>query len=137
MSRRRAVGAGIRKANLLDAPIVAVVPVGRCHSPQPVRGGHGERVKRGPQRLGQQLDPVQVAHSGKHVRAVGALPATHLEQLILTRRVQHAGRQALSGAAVQHPGAELAQHAVVEARVAPPEPSSLRPGTIEPGAGPS
>ncbi len=69
---------------------------------------------RAAQRLAHQLQPVQRADGGQHVRAVGALPPTRLEQAALSCGVQHAGQQALSGLVLEQAAPELAQHAVVE-----------------------
>ena len=112
-----ALGPGLGQAHILDPPAVALEPSGRCQGTQPVGRRHGDLVQRGAQRLGQQFDPVQVAHGGQHVRAVGALPAPRLEQPALARRVQDAAEQALPGPVLEQSAPELAQDAVVKARV--------------------
>ena len=56
------------------------------------------------------------------MRAVGALAAPGLQEPCLARGVEHAGEQALAGLVLQQARPELAQDAVIEARVA-----SLRP----------
>ena len=103
-----ALGASFRQAPVLDPPAVAIVPVRMCYGAQPVGCSNGDRVQRSAQRLGQQLDPVQLPHGGEDVRAVGALPPARLEQPCLTRRVEHAGQQAFGGIAIQQAPAELA-----------------------------
>ena len=103
-----------------------------CHGAQPVGCSNGDRVQRSAQRLGQQLDPVQLARGGEDVRAVGALPPARLEQTALARRVQHAGQQTLNGVPTQQPAAELAQHAVVEARVGQVEGEQALPVNARP-----
>ena len=80
------------------------MPLGRSQGAQPARGDHGDRVQRRAQRLGQQLDPVQLAHGGERVRAVGALAPARLEQPRLARRAQYAGQQALGNVAAQVEG---------------------------------
>ena len=82
----------------------------------------------GAQRLGQQFDPVQLAHGGEDVRAVGAASPSRLEQAALARRVQ----QTLGGVPTQQPAAELAQHAVVEARVGQVEGEQVLPVNARP-----
>ena len=74
----------------------------------------GEGVQRRPQGLAQQLQAVQVAHRGEHVRAVRALPASGLEQPALAGCVQQAREQALGGPMPEQPAPELAQDGEVE-----------------------
>ena len=105
------------QAPLLDPSVVARVPARRGERAQPVGGDRRDRVQGGTQGLGHQLDPVQVAHGGQHVRAVRSLTPAGLEQPARVRRVQHAGEQALGGALLDQAPAELAQDAVVETRV--------------------
>ena len=114
------------------APPSTRVPLGWSQGPQPVRGDYRNRVQRGAQGLGQQLDPVQVAHRGEHVRAVCALTPARLEQSSVSRGVQHAGEQALTGIPGQQPGAELAEHGVVEAGIGQVKGEQILP--VDPGA---
>jgi hypothetical protein len=93
------------------------VPVRLGDLTQPVGRHDGNGVQSRTQCLGQQLDPVEVAHGGQHVRAVGALPAPGLQESSLARGVEHAGEQALAGLVLQQARPELAQDAVIEARV--------------------
>ncbi len=72
-----------------------------CYGAQPVGCSNGDRVQRGAQRLGQQLNPVQLPHGRQHMRVVGALPPARLEQPCLARRFQHAGQQTLNGVPTQ------------------------------------
>ncbi len=65
------------------------------------------------------------------MRAVGALPSTHLEQPVLARRVQHPPEQPIHGRVAQQPAAELAQHAAVKARVAQVKGQQVLP--VDPG----
>ena len=112
-----ALPAGAGEAHVLDPAVVAFVPLGWCDRAQPPGGRDGERGQRRARRPAQQLEAVQVAHGGQHVRAVRALAPARLEQAALAGRIQHAGEQALGGIAAAQPAAELAEHAVVEARV--------------------
>jgi hypothetical protein len=112
-----ALRTGTGEAHVLDPAVVALVPLGRCDRAQPAGGRHGDRVQRRAQRLAQQFEPVQVAHGGEHVRAVRALAPARLEQVALARGIQEARQQAIGGIAAQQPATELAEHAVVEARV--------------------
>ena len=71
----------------------------------------------GAQRLGQQLDPVPVAHGSQYRRAVGALAAPSLQEARVSGRVEHAGDQAFVGLMRQQGRMEVAQDTVVEVRV--------------------
>ena len=66
------------------------------------------------------------------MRAVGALAPTRLEQPSLVRHVQHAGEQALTGIPGQQPGAELAEHRVVEAGIGQVQGEQILP--VDPGS---
>jgi hypothetical protein len=69
------------------------------------------------QRLGDQFDPVEIAHSSEHVGGVGTLPAERLEQAERLHGSQHTREQALAGVGGEEPAAELAQQGVAEAGV--------------------
>ena len=85
---RLALGLGLGQAGVLDPMIVALVPVRGCHGAQSLRRNRGDGVQGRAQRLAQQLQPVQRADGGEHVRAVRALAPTRLQQTTLARGVE-------------------------------------------------
>ena len=121
------LGPGLGQPRVLDPAAVALEPVRRRERAQPVRLHRRDGVQGRTQRLGHQLDPVEVAHGGEHVRGVGALPAARLEQAERPCGVQHAREQALAGIGGEETAAELAEHAVVEAGVAEFEAEQVLP----------
>ena len=110
-------GTAGRQAPFFDPMIVALVPVRLRHLLKPIRCYGGEGVQRRTQCLGEKLDPVEVAYGSQNVCAVGALTTARLQKPGLPGSVEHASEQALAGFMVKQAGAELAQDAVVEARV--------------------
>ena len=55
-----ALGTGLGQAHLLDAAAMALMPLRLGQGTQSVGSSYGNRIQRRAQRLGQQLDPVQV-----------------------------------------------------------------------------
>jgi len=84
---------------------------------QPRRRRGGQRFQRGPQRLGDQLQPVELPHRSQHVGGIGALPPTTDQQPPLPKAVKHPVQQPLGLALAEQPRAELAQHRGVNASV--------------------
>ncbi|GGF78274.1 hypothetical protein GCM10011402_33650 [Paracoccus acridae] len=68
-------------------------------------------------RLSEKFDPIEIAYGSQNVRAVGALTTARLQKPGLPGSVEHESEQSLADFMVKQAGAELAQDAVVEARV--------------------
>ena len=75
---------------------------------------------------------MQVAHGGQHVGAVGALLAARLDQAAGLEALEHRVQQQVLRLAGDEAGAELGQHAEVEAGVGQLEPERILP--VDPGA---
>ena len=90
------------------------MPVRGCDGAQPIGCHRGDGVQGRTQRLGEQLDPVQVAHGGQHVRAVGALAPVRFQQPAFARGVEQALQQAPAGFVFEQPAPELTQDGEVE-----------------------
>ena len=71
-------------------------------------------------------------HGGQHVRAVGALLAPRLDQATRLEALEHAVQQQVLRLPGHQAGAELGQHAEVEAGVGQLEPERVLP--VDPGA---
>src|SRR4051794_25006310 len=127
-----ALGRAPRQAAVLDPAGVGLVPRLRDHTAEPVRGDGGELVERGAQGLADQLQPVEDADGGQNVGGVGALPAARLEQAELAAALEQLAEETLLGAALEQPGAELAQDRGVEAGVGQLQPERVLP--VDPGA---
>ena len=82
--------------------------------------------------LADQLQPVQHPDGGQDVGCVGTLPAAHLEQAELPTAHEQLLEQALLSTALDQPGAELAQHRGIKARIGQLEAKQVLP--IDPGA---
>ncbi len=89
-------------------------PFGVGYLFQPGRIRHGHRVERGPQRFGDQLQPVQRPGGGDHMRGVGAGLAAAGDQAAFPRRHQDAVQQHPTGIGRHQPIPELRQHRVVK-----------------------
>ncbi len=108
------------------------MPLGQSESTQPSRGDCRNRIEGCPQRLGQQLDAVEIPHGREHVRAVGTLPAARLEQPLITRGIEDAREQAFAGCVLQEAASKLTQEAVVEAGIDEVESQQVLP--VDPGS---
>ena len=124
-------GPGLGQPHVLDPAIVAIVPVRGRDDAQPVRCHRGDRVQRRAQGLGEQFDPVELAHRREHVRAVRALPPTRLEQSTLARAVKHASEQALGCPVLAQPVAKPAEHGVIKACIVQSKTEQIFP--VDPG----
>jgi hypothetical protein len=82
-----------------------------------VPGSSGHFLQRGADRLGDQLQPRQVAHRGQDVGGVGALRGALAHESGLLETLQRQIQQAVGAVLTSQPVAEVGQHAVVEARV--------------------
>ena len=108
---------------------------------QPLGGGSGQGLQRGPQGLCDHLQPVEIPDRGDHVRGVGTLLAAGFEQSEFHQAVQ----QHLEGHALQpvvdQAGAKLRQDREIEAgvgqlkaqRVLPVDPPAHRVGGLAVG----
>ncbi len=93
------------------------MPVRLRHLPKPVRCYEGEGVQRRTQRLGERLDPVEVASGSQNMGAVSTLTTARLQKTCLPGSVEHASEQAPAGFMVKQAGAELARYAMVKAGI--------------------
>ena len=82
-----------------------------------MRGGAGDFFQRGADRLGDQLQPGQVAHRGQDVGGVGALRGALAHQSGLLQAGQREVEEAVGTVALQQTLAEVGQHTVVEAGI--------------------
>ena len=80
-------------------------------------GGAGELFQGCSHRLGDQLQAGQVPHGGQDVGGVGALGGAVADQPGLFQPGQGQVKEPVGPAVLQQPAAEIAQHAVVEARI--------------------
>jgi hypothetical protein len=65
---------------VLDASAIVLEPCRRRLGPQPVRGYDGETVEGVTESLADEFQPVEDPNGCQHVRRVGALAPTGLEQ---------------------------------------------------------
>ncbi len=82
-----------------------------------MRGATGEFFECGADGLGDQLEPGQAAHRGQHVGGVGALGGALAHQSGIGEPGQSKIEQPVGAAGFGEPVTEIAEHAVVEARV--------------------
>jgi hypothetical protein len=107
---RLALLPALGQAVVLDPAPVPLEP-DRPHDPaQPVRRDRGQVVQGGAERLGDQLEQVQVVHGGQHVGAVGALPAPRPDQAARLEALEHGVQQQVLRPARDEAGAELGEH---------------------------
>ncbi len=117
----------LREPVFVAAALVPLRPLGVGSIAHPIGRGHGQVVERVPQRFPRQFQPVEGADGGQHVRGVGALPATGLEQAQLAEAAQEHVEQEPLGAARDQAAAELAEDRVVEAGVGQVQAEGLLP----------
>jgi hypothetical protein len=84
---------------------------------QPIWREVGEDRERVAHRLGHELNPIQRADGGQHVRRVRPLTPPDLEQPTVTGAVDQQVEQSSLGPAEQQAGAEFAEDGVIEARI--------------------
>jgi hypothetical protein len=108
---------GLREPVVAGALAVALVPVLGNHREQPAWCCGGQGFQRCPQRLDDQLQPVELAHRRHYTGGIGALPATLYQQPLHPQALQQPLQQLLRRIIVDQPGAELAQHRGVKPRV--------------------
>lgn len=94
---------------------------------QPSGGGHGEAVEGVVRRLPDDLDPVERADRGEHMRRVGALPPPGIEQLPRLAPDQQRLEQQTVSFARDQAAAERAQGLGVEARIVQLQPQDVLP----------
>jgi len=91
-----------------DRAAVAAAPVVIDQAFQRVAGGAGEFLQGGAHRLGDQLQPGQVAHRRQDVGGVGALAGPLADQPGLLQPGQGQVKEPVSPAVLQQPVAEVA-----------------------------
>jgi hypothetical protein len=97
---------------------VAAPPVLVDHpDQQQMPGGAGHLLQRGADRLGDQFQPRQAAHRGRHMGGVGALTGALAHQSGLLQALQRQIQQTVDAIVTGQALAEVGQHAVVEARI--------------------
>ena len=96
---------------------VAAAPVVIDQAFQRVAGGAGELLQGRAHRLGDQLQPGQVPHRSQDMGGVGALGGPLADQPGLLQPGQGQVKEPVRPPLRQQPVAEIAQHAVVEARI--------------------
>ncbi|GGX36334.1 hypothetical protein GCM10010341_67270 [Streptomyces noursei] len=96
---------------------VAAPPVLVDQVVQQVRGGAGDFLQRGTDRLGDQFQPGQVTHGGQDVGGVGALRGALAHQPGFLQAGQREVEEAIGAVALGETVAEIGQHTVVEAGV--------------------
>jgi hypothetical protein len=65
---------------VFNAAAIPVKPFGRCLGPQPVRDDDSETVEGVTEGLADEFQPVEDPNGCQHMRRVGALAPTGLEQ---------------------------------------------------------
>ena len=111
---------GLRPGGVLaqaDRAAVAAAPVVIDQAFQRVAGGAGEFLQGRAHRLGDQLQAGQVPHRRQDVGGVGALGGALADQPGLLQPGQGQVKEPVRPPVLQQPVAEVAQHAVVEARI--------------------
>jgi hypothetical protein len=100
-----------------DRAAVTASPLLVDQAGQQMRGGTGEFFQRGPHRLGDQLQPGQVAYRGQDMSGVGALRGAFAHQPGVLETGQCEVQEAVSVISPDQALAEVGQHAVVEAGI--------------------
>jgi hypothetical protein len=80
---------GLGQPPVVAALAVAADPLGREQAAQPGGCHHRQGLQRGPERLCDLLQPVQVAHRHTDVGGVGALAPAPLQQATLAQPIKH------------------------------------------------
>jgi hypothetical protein len=101
---------------VLHAAAIAVKPGGR--GLQPGWGDDGETVEGVAEGLTDEFQPVKDTDGREDMRGVRALTDAPFKEATLARPSEEGVEQQKFGLAGDEPGAELAQHGMVEARVA-------------------
>jgi hypothetical protein len=102
---------------VLQAAAIALEPFGRGLGAPPVWGADGETVEGVAEGFADQFQPVQDPNGRQHMRRVGPLSATRLEEAALARPSQEGVEPQEFGLAGDEPGPELTQHGMVDARI--------------------
>ncbi|MER7057773.1 hypothetical protein [Streptomyces sp. NPDC000351] len=97
-----------------DRPAVADPPVLVDQLVEQVRGGTGAFFERGADRLGDQLQPGQVAPRGQDMGGIGALHGALAHQPGLLETGQREVKEAVSTVVFSETVAKVGQHAVME-----------------------
>lgn len=100
-----------------DRTAVAASPLFIHHAGQHVWGGARDLLQRGSHRLGDQLQPGQVAHRGQNMGGIGALRAAFVHEPGLFETGQRQVKQAIGAIALGEAVTEIGQHTVVEAGI--------------------
>jgi hypothetical protein len=111
---------GLRPGGVLaqaDRPAVAAAPVVVHQAFQRVPGGAGEFLQGRADRLGDQLQAGQAPHRRQDMSGVGALGRALADQPWLLQPGQGQVKEPVGPFFLQQALAEVAQHAVVEARI--------------------
>ena len=122
LGRRGGQPPGIDPGPVAGAPLADL-----DHAGQPVRGRGREGFQTGPHRLPGQLQPVEITHRRGHVGGIGALLAAGPDQALGRQHLQHLVEHHLFQTVFDQPGAELAQHARVEAGIGQFQPEGVLP----------
>lgn len=111
---------GLRAGRVLaqaDRPPVTAAPLVIHQAFQRVAGGAGDLFQGGADRLGDQLQAGQAPHRSQDMSGVGALAGPLADQPGLLQPGQSQVQEPVRPPLLQQPLAEIAQHAVMEARI--------------------
>ena len=102
---------------ILNPSALPFIPGQRCQALEPVRGHGGEGVEGGTHGLGDEVSAVEHPDGGEHMRGVGPLRPTSLEEPQRATALQQLLQQHRFGTARQQTVPELTADRKVEARI--------------------